>query len=386
MSRMRTRQARDTAHWAGLPRGDYGCQAPPPENLADLKLLDLKADLVCGHHRGEIRPPPSALLGMSAFKHLAGRPRREDMTDSASDAEEEERELEQRAQKERADRRRAQADAAQVWVQECAEDVDVCETEAHALDAKELLDRKKSLLQMTPLHLRASAQQREEIAAAADVIEITDPSKAKLVEAGSRGDALYMIAHGSCTVSLHLKDGGSVEAQRSHGDWFPYPLMVGTAAPYDLDAAPGSTLLVIRGKENLQRLVKPIVCARIEMHVQALTEVFRGLPRYEAVRLMSIASVFDTRKEQVAIREGTLSGHLVVMVRGNCMLTKDGVRLSACAAPHVFGQVSVHHDLPNPVSVTSMTDSEFLLLPKRELVALVQSVAGLKVQDTQQKL
>ena len=33
-----------------------------------------------------------------------------------------------------------------------------------------------------------------------------------------------------------------------------------------------------------------------------------------------------------------------------------------------------------------MTDSEFLLLPKRELVALVQSVAGLKVQDTQQKL
>ena len=38
--------------------------------------------------------------------------------------------------------------------------------------------------------------------------------------------------------------------------------------------------------------------------------------RYEAVRLLSIGSIYDARKEQVAIREGYISSNLVVMMQG----------------------------------------------------------------------
>jgi CRP-like cAMP-binding protein len=77
------------------------------------------------------------------------------------------------------------------------------------------------------------------------------------------------------------------------------------------------------------------------------------------------------------VREGTVSSNLVVLVHGNCLLSKGGSRLSSVAAPHIFGQVSVYCNVPNPVSVITTTSAEFILLPKNHLIALVQSVAGL---------
>jgi len=192
------------------------------------------------------------------------------------------------------------------------------------------------------------------------------------VESGSRCEALYMVVEGTCSVHMALKDGQNIDIQRSVGSWFPYPMALDTAAPYDLVATPGSTFLVIRGTLNFKRLVQPVIKHSTVDYVGALTSVFKELSHHEIVRLLAISNIEDARKDHMVIREGHMSSSLALMVRGNCMMTKSGSRLSVVASPHLFGQVSIYHDLPNPVSVRTTAPAKFILIPKRELLSLVQ--------------
>jgi CRP-like cAMP-binding protein len=241
-------------------------------------------------------------------------------------------------------------------------------------DSKE----KKRLLTLTPLHLQVTKQQREEILCEVQIFSCEQLSQSKLVEAGLKSEALYMLVQGTCTIRMSLKDGQTIELQRSAGEWFPYAMALDTVTPFDLVASPGSKYLVLHGAKRFKRIIWPVIKAATEMYLRALTTVFKDLPRYEAVRLLSIGSIYDARNEQVAIREGFMSSNLVVMVRGTCVITKEGSRLSQVASPHIFGQVSISHDLPNPVTVTTTSVAEFILFPKRELMLLLQTVAGLR--------
>ena len=193
-----------------------------------------------------------------------------------------------------------------------------------------------------------------------------------MVEAGSRTDALYMVVEGICSIQMTLKDGNLIEIQRTVGSWFPYSMALDTASPYDLVATPGSTFLVIRGTANFKRLVQPVIKHNTADYVAALKGVFKDLSHHEAARLLAISNIQSARKDHLVIREGHMSSSLALMVRGDCMMSKEGSRLSVVGSPHLFGQVSIYHDLPNPVSVRTNAPAEFILIPKKELMSLVQ--------------
>ncbi len=167
-------------------------------------------------------------------------------------------------------------------------------------DSKE----KMRLLTLTPLHFQVTKQQREEILSEVEILSCEQISQSKLVEAGFKGDALYMLVEGTCTIRMTLKDGQAIELQRSAGEWFPYAMALDTLTPFDVVASPGSKYLVLQSAKKFKRIIWPVIKTATMMYLRALTSVFKDLPTYEAVRLLSIGSIYGTRNDQVAIREG----------------------------------------------------------------------------------
>ena len=108
--------------------------------------------------------------------------------------------------------------------------------------------------------------------------------------------------------------------------------------------------------------------------------LFGGLNRHGIERLGQLAEEVDVPAGKVLMRQGEDGGDLMVIVRGQVGIERDGARLNTLGAGDFFGEIALVVGGPRTATATTEEPSTLLVIGHRDFHSMVEEFPEIAVQ------
>ena len=108
--------------------------------------------------------------------------------------------------------------------------------------------------------------------------------------------------------------------------------------------------------------------------------LFGGLNRHGIERLGQLAEEVDVPAGKVLMSQGEDGGDLMVIVRGQVGIERDGARLNTLGAGDFFGEIALVVGGPRTATATTEEPSTLLVINHRDFHSMVEEFPDVAVQ------
>ena len=108
--------------------------------------------------------------------------------------------------------------------------------------------------------------------------------------------------------------------------------------------------------------------------------LFGGLNRHGIERLGQLAEEVDVPAGKVLMSQGEDGGDLMVIVRGQVRIERDGARLNTLGAGDFFGEIALVVGGPRTATATTEEPSTLLVINHRDFHSMVEEFPEVAVQ------
>ena len=210
-----------------------------------------------------------------------------------------------------------------------------------------------------------------------------------ILRQGDPGRSFYVLARGTIEVTTE-REGEAVKlAQLSEGSVFGEMVLLSDAprsasvrALTDCDLLEFDCDRLNTASASLQHLGQALAGFardRLLKNVTMTSPLFRPLDPVQRVDLMRRFVSIDAKPNEATIREGEQGQGLYVVLRGDALVLRKGVRVAELGPAELFGEISLIRNEPTSASVSAGTSGATLLfLHRKYFERLIEAVPVLR--------